>query len=384
MHVLVNGRSRAGDRRCVVAFSALVLAGALLAAPAAHGQSASDEAEALIRQGTELRHQGEDARALPYFEGAYHLSRTPRSAAQLGLVKMALGYCVDAERLLTEALAVPDHPWIARNRATLEQTLTNARKNIGEVTVTGSPDGAQVLVNGRPAGTLPLAGPLKLDRGPVELQLQARGYVPATRALTIAGGARSSLTIALLPVGGAPAVAAAPPVRVEPPLVAPAAAPAPADVARPIAIPVAPAPAPETPAQEPDHAPLLRPLAWTAGGVAAASLVFAIVETVTSGHRIDDFNNHTGPAPLADDPTHRAPDCQTAQLSDECRSLRDDWQRARTLAIVGYVGAGVFAGAAATLFVLSHRPAPPESPPATGLACAPALPSPGLTCALRF
>src|SRR3569832_422018 len=65
--------------------NALLCAALSLAGTVAHAQSPSDEAEALIRQGTELRHQDQDAKALPYFEGAYHLSRNPRTAAQQGL-----------------------------------------------------------------------------------------------------------------------------------------------------------------------------------------------------------------------------------------------------------------------------------------------------------
>ena len=46
----------------------------------------SAEAEALIRQGVELRAQKKDERALPLFEKAYQISRSPRTAGQLGLV----------------------------------------------------------------------------------------------------------------------------------------------------------------------------------------------------------------------------------------------------------------------------------------------------------
>jgi len=357
----------------------------------ARAQNPADEAEALIRQGTELRHQDQDVKALPYFEGAYHLSRNPRTAAQLGLVKMALGYCVDAERLLDEALAVPDHPWIARYRATLEQTRDNARKNIGEIVVTGSPDGAEVFVNGRQAGALPLGEPLRLDRGPVEVQLRARGYQPAARALTLKGGAREKLSIALEPGGtaGGPVVATVVPAPVATPV--PAAAPsteAPAVAILPAEPLVTPSPAPASGAGEAAGASLLRPLAWTAAGVAAASLVFGVVETVTASHRSADFNDHSVLAPTAGDPAHRTFDCQTAQLSDTCASLRDSWQRARTLAIVGYVGAGVFAGASAALFVLAHRQAAAtesgDGVTPGHLACAPAWPAAGLNCRLAF
>ena len=69
-----------------------------------------ESVEALIRQGVELRHQGHDVRALPLFQKAYGMTRTPRTAGQLGLCEMAMGYWLDAENHLGEALNVPEHP----------------------------------------------------------------------------------------------------------------------------------------------------------------------------------------------------------------------------------------------------------------------------------
>ena len=119
----------------------------MTARPARAGDSA--EAEALIRQGVELRAQKKDERALPLFEKAYQLSRTPRTAGQLGLVEMALGYFVDAEKYLGEAVASPDHPWVAKNLATLKAQLATAKSQIGELYIIGEPAGAEVVVNGK-------------------------------------------------------------------------------------------------------------------------------------------------------------------------------------------------------------------------------------------
>src|SRR3954467_802661 len=135
----------------------------LSARPAWAGDSA--EAEALIRQGVELRSQKKDERALPLFEKAYQISRTPRTAGQLGLVEMALGYFVDAERYLGESLASPDHPWVAKNLPTLKAQLATAKSQIGELYVVGEAAGAEVWVNGKQVGKLPLAAPIRLEKG---------------------------------------------------------------------------------------------------------------------------------------------------------------------------------------------------------------------------
>jgi hypothetical protein len=354
------------------AFVALALVEGFLTfgpgARAARAQSAIDQAEAQIRQGTELRHQNQDARALPYFERAYELSRNPRTAAQLGLVKMALGYCVDAERLLGEALAVPDHPWIARNHDTLERTRANARQNIGEVSVTGAPAGAEIFVNGHSVGSLPLAAPLRLDKGPAEIQVRAPGHVPITHSLSISAGAREHLTVALGEALPPPAPATQPSSSPTPSLPSTPSPPSSSDVV-------------PSPAASP-----FGTLAFTAAGLAVAGLTVGIIESVIASRRADDFNDHTAPSPLAGDPNHRAPDCETSQLNDECRALQDAHDRARTLAIVGYVGAGVFAATSAVLFVAAQRHAggPGSDTTSSRVACAPVLPGAGLTCRLRF
>ena len=64
------------------AFVVLIAMSAAAVAQSAIAAGESGEAEALIRQGVQLRIQGKPERALPFFEKAYQTSRTPRTAAQ--------------------------------------------------------------------------------------------------------------------------------------------------------------------------------------------------------------------------------------------------------------------------------------------------------------
>src|SRR3954464_13795766 len=82
------------------------------------------EVEALIAKGNELRRAGTPGPALPYFQKAYELARTPRRARQLGLAELAAGYAVDAEEHLASALQTPDDPSIAKFRKMLTDALT--------------------------------------------------------------------------------------------------------------------------------------------------------------------------------------------------------------------------------------------------------------------
>jgi len=72
----------------VVRFAGLVGFALLAAASQVSAATEAEQAEALIREGVQLRGQDQTARALPLFEKAYRLSRTPRTAGQLGLCEL--------------------------------------------------------------------------------------------------------------------------------------------------------------------------------------------------------------------------------------------------------------------------------------------------------
>jgi len=342
--------------------SGLLLAAALLiAAPRARAaDSPTVEAETLIRQGVELRRQGQDERALPFFQKAHELSRTPRSAGQLGLAELSVGYWLDSERHLAEALAYPDHPWVAKNRASLEQSLKKARANIGEVTVTGLA-GAEVRVNGSVVGQLPLAAPLRLARGPVELELSAPGHVTARRTLTIAGEAQTvAVTLEAESArtsgggGGAKDTGGANPLP-----------------------PPHPLPPKDTPDDGSAPGRTLRLFAWGTGGLALAAIAAGVVETVRWQSGVSDFNNHK-------DSSNQV-DCLTGQPDRggaACKSLYDKYTSAEGIALGAFVAGGVLAAGSAILFVVSSRRGHEESH--ASLVCAPDLLHAGATCRLVF
>src|SRR3954462_15795246 len=78
----------------------------------AQARADAAEVEALISKGNELRRAGTPGPALPYFQKAYELARTPRTAGQLGLAEPAAGYPVDAAEHLAVALQSPNDPSI--------------------------------------------------------------------------------------------------------------------------------------------------------------------------------------------------------------------------------------------------------------------------------
>jgi hypothetical protein len=170
--------------------------------------------EALIRQGNILRTQGKDTLALPYYQKAYETERNPRTAAQLGLVEASLGYWLASERHLSEGLATNRHPWVERMRGQLETALKTVSERIGEIEITGSPENAEVVLNNKVLGTLPMR-PVRLEEGPAQIIVRAPGFVDHNVNLTITGGKRESLVVDL-PRGGGTLNVEAPPVAREP------------------------------------------------------------------------------------------------------------------------------------------------------------------------
>jgi hypothetical protein len=165
-----------------------------LAAPTA-------EAEDLIRRGGELRKKGEDAKALPLYQRAHELAGTPRTAAQLGLVEVQLGYRLEAEGHLAEALAASGDNWIEKYRTVLDEQLRNVRAGIGDVVVVGSPAGAEVSVNGKLRGQLPLAAPIRLVAGPALVEMTAEGYTPASATVNVRGQSQERVMLNLARAG---------------------------------------------------------------------------------------------------------------------------------------------------------------------------------------
>jgi tetratricopeptide (TPR) repeat protein len=145
-------------------------------------------AEKLVQQGVQLRKQGKHLESYDYFRRAFETSPTPRPTAQLGLVEYQLGRWVDAEAHLEQASRAVDDPFIRQNRETISQALETVRSHISFIEIKGTPDGADVSVNGRTVGKLPLGGLVKAGDGYAEVVVSAPGYSPIRHSLSLQPG----------------------------------------------------------------------------------------------------------------------------------------------------------------------------------------------------
>ena len=185
---------RRGVRAAIgVATAVALLARVAVAAP-------PDPAEQLIEQGVKLRTEGKYAEALELFTKAHAASPSARTLAQIGLAEGSLRRWVDAEAHISAALAEHNTPWIEnrRNREALEQALSSVRGHIGTVLVVG-PRGAEVSVEGKVVGRLPLAAPLRVAEGTTHVRGTALGHKPVDVEAAVAGGAETTVMLELGP-----------------------------------------------------------------------------------------------------------------------------------------------------------------------------------------
>jgi len=303
---------------------------------------------------------------------------------------MAVGYWVEAEKHLSEALESDDHPWVAKSRQALEGALADVRANVGDIEVGGDVGGATVKVNGRDIGTLPLPRPIRVAKGSLDVEVRAPGYTSSTQTVRIKGGDHLKLTFKLTKVGEANALSrgsdepvAAPPRSALEPRGEPL-----AEVSTPTVLTgntLASEPTSERKATDDGARRWQRRLAWTAAIGGAAGLALGIFETVAWQSKKSDFENHLGPPPGDPQaaPSNWKRDCGTdtpGRGGAACSSLFDSAKTAETLAIVGWVAGAVLGATATVMFIKSGD----ETSTRRAIACAPTLGQSGLGCRLTF
>jgi hypothetical protein len=328
---------RAGRRRTWSCAAALIAA--LVAAPVvAAADDVAGQAEAHIVRGRQLREQREDAAALAEFELAHKLHPTPRSLVQIGLAKQALGRWVEAESTLEEALASRGDPYVGRWTSILQGALADIRSHLGELAVEG-PAGAELVVDGRTAGTLPLKAPVRVVAGTVAVELKLAGHLSGLRAVVVPSQQLARETIVLAPL-------------------------IPATPERPVLLGA------HGGSPEPGHTSgWPRPAGLVLVGGAALALGAGLTFHVLRENSVANFNHHS-------DCDEKLPDRGD---SSACQGLHDRIVRNTTAAVVGYAAAGVLGAAAAYLLL-----APGDGDPGRLALCGAGPGTAGVACSFPF
>jgi len=194
-----------------VSCAVLLVAPALRAQPRPDARATSlSRSETLIEQGMELRQSGQEEAALPLFEEAAALEpESVRARVHLAATHQALGHWLEADALLAEVLDVSDDPYLERHRATLERAAEFVGRHLGSLMLSGQPAGAEVRLDGRKLGALPLPDAVRVPVGSYQLEVLSEGYYPLRRPVVISSGAvlREAVALAPLPADSGATVA---------------------------------------------------------------------------------------------------------------------------------------------------------------------------------
>jgi hypothetical protein len=398
-HMSRGPRTRAVTR--VALFTACLAVVASGADTTARAQSSGEED--LNRRGIELRKAGNDAAARGVFQEMYDRFRSPRSAAQLGLAEQAVGRWEDAEAHVSEALRTPSDPWVAKHRAPLDQAIIAIRAHVARVEISGDPVGAEVLINGRSVGKLPLPRSITVPTGQVDVECRAPGHKTAVRTLSLGAAEYQRVFIRMEKEPGGALRRAATVAHADPPASGAepdvpgdkdAAAEAASAPDHPSAGAPSPGPGGEADSLRTGPSSVRSAIKWTSLGLAVAGLGTGIAGSIVREQQVSTFRN-TNNGNCRDN-GGRGVDLTGAPVA-ACQGPLDAQKTATVFQIAGFVAAGVFA---ATWLVLqltepeaAERGAGTEAQRGRSEAravaawqCVPSLlpQSPSVSCALTF
>lgn len=179
----------------------LVVLPLLLLAPGlAHAQpSAVDEARRHADAGQAALTASDFQRALDEYNEAYRLFPNALLLVNVARAQSGLGHDVDAIETLGRVLA--DGGVDPARRREVEAEVQRLHGMVVELTLAVTPDGSRVLVNGEEVGVSPLAEPVLVEPGTVEVEATHDGYVTGRWSRPLSAGARTPVPLALERVG---------------------------------------------------------------------------------------------------------------------------------------------------------------------------------------
>lgn len=157
---------------------------------------AEPSALTLFGTGEEAALAGQYQRAYDCFRRAFALDPRALFAAELGRVELHLGHARDAAEHLAFALRhLRDDE--AHHRAFIAAALDDARSHVVSLTIHTNAPGAQIFVDGKPAGVAPLAGDVFVDEGAHVIEARLPGHHPASVSFNDRIGAARTVSLTL-------------------------------------------------------------------------------------------------------------------------------------------------------------------------------------------
>lgn len=184
-------------RRCI---ASLAFCCWVSSVPGVSSAQETSSLEALIQEGIRLRRDGEDEKALDVFRQAERLQPTSvRVLLHLATAAQAAGHWVEADGYIRRVFQYRDDPYYRRYQSDIAMVEQLISARVGRFQVVGSPPGAEVRLNGRVIGRLPMDEPQRLEAGNYQLEVVSNGHYALRRAQRIPGGVLTREVVELGP-----------------------------------------------------------------------------------------------------------------------------------------------------------------------------------------
>ncbi len=184
-----------------------LLLGATLSAPAALAQetkSPAAAARAYYQEGIDLTAAGRLGEAEAKFLEAWALQKSYDVAANLGEVSMRLEKPAEAAFYFKFALANFPASGQENKRLFLEKRLLEAKAKAASVTVVVNVAGAEVRINGKPAGKAPIEGAVFVAPGDCTVEVTAPDLEPFRQTIRASAGGSHEVRAVLAPPAKSP------------------------------------------------------------------------------------------------------------------------------------------------------------------------------------
>lgn len=164
-------------------------------------------AAALVDEGIALQAAGNVDAAIAKFKSAEAIYPNARGEAQLGLCEEGVNDLPSAEAHIEAALKSPKDPFVRENKRKLKAARDRIKGQLATLTIKGTPDGAEVFVNGKSVGVLPIYVPVRVAAGSLTVSAKKQGYADYEQVLELPRRGQRTIRITM---DQAPPVVAAP------------------------------------------------------------------------------------------------------------------------------------------------------------------------------
>lgn len=136
------------------------------------------------------------ADALAAYSEAHAITQDPALLYNMGRALQALNRFPEALDKL-DAFVATASPELKARVPRLPKLIAEIRQRVTSLDIVTNVAGARILVRSVAVGKSPLSGPLRLIEGPAEIEVEADGYFPGKKSVTLPGGGELRVNVDL-------------------------------------------------------------------------------------------------------------------------------------------------------------------------------------------